>query len=53
MLPEDYTADDLKKPRRLMIKVYHPDKGEDDVTRECQIINEAHDLLKAELEKKR
>ena len=53
MLPEDYTADDLKKARRLMMKVYHPDKAGEDVTREAQIINDAHDLLKAELEKKR
>ena len=51
MLPEDYTADDLKKARRLMMKVYHPDKGED-VTREAQIINDSYDLLKAELERR-
>lgn len=50
MLPEDYSISDLKKARRLMMKVYHPDKGEDDVTREAQIINDAYDLLKAELE---
>ena len=51
MLPENYTEVDLKKARRLMMKVYHPDKaGEDDVTREAQIINEAHDLLKSHLE---
>jgi hypothetical protein len=49
MLPEDYTVDDLKKARRLMLKVYHPDSG-DDVTRESQMINKAYDLLKAELE---
>lgn len=50
MLPENYTEADLKKARRLMMKVYHPDKaGEDDVTREAQIINEAHDLLKSHL----
>jgi hypothetical protein len=52
MLPEDYTATDLKKARRLMMKVYHPDIAEDDVTREAQIINDAYDLLKAELEQK-
>lgn len=51
MLPDDYTDADLKKARRLMMKVYHPDKGED-VTREAQIINEAFDLLKAELERR-
>lgn len=50
MLPQDYTAEDLKKARRLMMKVYHPDVAGEDVTRESQIINDAHDLLKAELE---
>jgi hypothetical protein len=50
MLPKDYTATDLKKARRLMMKVYHPDVADDDVTRESQIINDAYDLLKAELE---
>jgi hypothetical protein len=50
MLPEDYTADDLKKAYRLMMKVWHPDKAQEDVTREAQILNEAHALLKAELE---
>ena len=52
MLPADYTASDLKKARRLMMKVYHPDVAGEDVTRESQIINDAHDLLKAELEHK-
>ena len=50
MLPKDYNLEDLKKARRLMMKVYHPDKAEDDVTREAQIINESYDLLRAELE---
>lgn len=53
MLPKDYTASDLKKARRLMMKVYHPDKAlGEDVTREAQILNEAHDLLKADLERR-
>ena len=51
MLPWDYTAEELKRARRLMMKVYHPDKGEEDVTRESQIINEAYTLLKSELER--
>lgn len=50
MLPKDYTSEDLKNARRLMMKVWHPDKAQEDVTREAQILNEAHDLLKAELE---
>jgi hypothetical protein len=52
MLPKDYTSEDLKKARRLMMKVYHPDKAGVDVTREAQIINDAHDLLKADLERR-
>lgn len=51
MLPQDFTASDLKKARRLMMKVYHPDKAGEDVTREAQIINDAYDLLKADLER--
>lgn len=52
MLPKDYSDSDLKKARRLMMKVYHPDKGEEDTTREAQIINDAYDLLKENLEQK-
>jgi hypothetical protein len=52
MLPRDYTAEDLKKARRLMMKVYHPDKADVDVTREAQIINDSYDLLKADLERR-
>lgn len=51
MLPENFTSADLKKARRLMMKVYHPDRAGDDVTREAQIINDAHDLLKSHLER--
>ena len=51
MLPKDYTSEDLKKARRLMMKVYHPDKSGEDVTREAQIINNAYNLLKSHLEK--
>lgn len=51
MLEKDFTNDDLKKARRLMMKVYHPDSGKD-VTRESQIINDAFNLLKIELVKR-
>ena len=53
MLTKDYTAEDLKKARRLMMKVWHPDKAQEDVTREAQIINDAHDLLRTELERRK
>lgn len=52
MLTEDYTAEDLKKARRMMLKVYHPDEAGEEVTREAQIINKSYNLLKAELELK-
>lgn len=52
MLPKDYTSEDLKKARRLMMKVYHPDKAGEDVTREAQIINEAYDLLRSDMERR-
>jgi hypothetical protein len=52
MVPDNYTKEDLKKSRRLLMKVYHPDRArDDDVTRESQIINNAYDLLNAELER--
>ena len=51
MLPEDYTSDDVKRARRLMFKVYHPDtNSDDDTTRESQIINNAYLLLMQDLE---
>lgn len=53
MLTEDYAAEELKKARRLMMKVYHPDIAKEDVTREAQIINDAYDLLKTELERRK
>ena len=52
MLTEDYTAEELKKARRLMMKVYHPDTTDVDVSREVQIINNAHLLLKEHLVRK-
>jgi hypothetical protein len=53
MVTESYTKEDLKKARRLLMKVYHPDKAlEENVTREAQIINSAYNLLNAELEKR-
>jgi len=49
MLPDNYTLSDLKKARRLMMKVYHPDVADEDVSREAQLINDAYELLKNEL----
>jgi DnaJ-class molecular chaperone len=49
MLSENYTMDELKKARKMMLKVYHPDTAGEGVTRESQIINKAYDLLKLEL----
>jgi hypothetical protein len=50
MLHEDYTMDDLKKARNLLMKVYHPDvAGVADTTEASQIINRSFVLLKNHL----
>jgi hypothetical protein len=51
MLPTGFTANDLKKARRLMMKVYHPDTSQEDITREAQIINSSYTLLMSHLER--
>lgn len=50
MLPEDYTFDDLKRAKKMMLKVYHPDNAGEDMTIQSQIINKSFNLLKSELE---
>lgn len=50
MLDENYTNDNLKKARRLLMKAYHPDVAGEDVTREAQIINDSYNLLRSHLE---
>ena len=52
MLDDDYTEQDLKKARRLLMKAYHPDVAEEDTSREVTIINDMYDLLKMELERR-
>ena len=56
MLHEDYTMDDLKKARNLLMKVYHPDvagaAGITDTTEASQIINRSFVLLKNNLQLK-
>lgn len=53
MLSENYTMDDLKKARNLLMKVYHPDVAEEYGTTEAsQIINNYFTLLKNELKLK-
>lgn len=50
MLHEDYTMDDLKKARNLLMKVYHPDvAGVADTTEASQIINRSFVILKNHL----
>lgn len=50
MLHEDYTMEDLKKARNLLMKVYHPDvAGVADTTEASQIINRSFVLLKNHL----
>ena len=46
---DDYTLSDLKRTRRMMMKIYHPDVAEYNVTREAKIINDAYDVLKRDL----
>lgn len=50
MLPENYTMEELKKARNMMMKVYHPDVAEFDTTAASKIINNSFKLLKNELE---
>lgn len=51
MLHEDYTMDELKKARNLLMKVYHPDvAGVADTTEASQIINRSFVLLKNNLQ---
>ena len=51
MLHEDYTMEDLKKARNLLMKVYHPDaSGVADTTEASQIINRSFVLLKNHLQ---
>lgn len=52
MLEEDYSEQDLKRARRLLMKVYHPDVAGEDTTRETAIINKMYDALKTELERR-
>ena len=53
MLDDDYSEQDLKKARRMLMKVYDPDVAEEDTSRDVTIINDMYDLLKMELEERK
>lgn len=49
MLEEGYTLDELKKQRNRLMKTFHPDEDDAEMTRYAQKINNAFSLLKTRI----
>lgn len=49
MLGEGYTENELKKQRNRLIKAFHPDEGEEEMTKYATIVNESYKILREEL----
>lgn len=46
MVEDDYTLEDIKETKRILIKAFHPDESNTSNTRYAQRINEAYRILK-------
>lgn len=50
MVDEDYTLEDIKETKRILMKAFHPDEGNTSNIKYSQRINEAFKILKDSLE---
>lgn len=47
MLEEGYTLEELKKQRNRLMKTFHPDEDDAEITKYAQKINHAFEILKS------